>query len=1081
VPKVKLSSNVVMSLFAVLATTAIACGGSSTSNPDGGDAGGAGGKTDGGTGGKAGAGGGGAGGNIGGKGGGGTAGGGTIGSGGTAGGGTGGAGTGGAGTGGGGTAGGGTAGGGTAGGGTIGTGGKGGGGLGGGGTAGGGTAGGGTAGIGGVGGTTQMCVTPPVCTLNTFQCVTSGPQKCQPDSKGCPNWAALAACGAHQTCNATTGACDCANDARCTAKEGSFCPTAGGGTFAQCTKDANNCYTVTSESMACTAPQICSVSGVVATGTACGCPADGAALGTGCSTRTVGDTSASPADNAVLQCQTAGACKVWKIQVNCADQSMTAGTVAGMPVCVCKAAGSAPGDAHTLYVDPNPPLAQGMNGPSTGVLQPPACRFKTLGDALTVARLTASPFSRVVAIHETAGTATFPNEPVPLDIPAGVTVTTADSPSFNTDHYVISLSGSQTLARITLGNGASLSGFKVDGTAAGGSQILVTNAAPATAIDLHHLNIVSPGGTGTVGIQINGIVAATANTIALSGAEVGIDLVNSSGVASSLAKLTGSAITSASTLFGVRIGTNSSLVLATSGIVVANGTGISDAGTANLTGVTVQVTGTSGTRTGIALVGAASLVASGGGVTVVDSGGIGIDVGVGSATLTTTPVTVSVTPTVPGTSTALNVGATGTLSATGSVVTTGDSGTGLALTGGTATVTGGSVTTGAAGSVGVNAVGGTLSIAGTTIKVGAGSNGLVEVGGAKVTLAGTGTANTVITTSVPTGSTNGDGVTLGNQPPGTTIDAPEILDATSTLAINGNTLINKFRNGLVVNEGTVDVAGGNVIVSDNTGDGAQFLNRVLGVNYHAVVTSATFQNNKGNGVTVDSAVSTKFLTSTFTGNAVDGIQVQAIAPSTTAGFLFDIEGSTISNNLGRGFAIVAGAAVGANIQGNTISGNKLSGVLVTTTADQAVDVTMLDNDISGNLTTAADMGIIGGGVYFTQGGTNVSLSKFAGNKVHSNARNQIAFDFVQKGVLPWDLSSAPLAVDMTTACQDAAKPNSVYCYNTGSSTLAVAVANGATATIKGMHFKSSSPTPGVDYSSVNVMNSISCSAITTCP
>ena len=1065
-PKDKLTSNVLMSLFAVLAVSAISvtgCGGSGSSNPDGGDAGDAGGAAGGG--GKGGAGGAGG---IGGKGGGGTAGGGTAGagiagstaSGGTAGGGTAGGGTAGGGTGGGGKGGGGTAGGGTAGG----------------GTAGGGTAGG-TAGMGGVGGAVPLCAVPPVCTLNSNQCVASGPQKCLADNKGCPNWVAQTACGAHQACNAVTGGCDCVNDARCAGTEGSFCPTAGGGTFSQCTKDANGCFTVTASGTACTSPQICSVPGVVATGTACGCPADGTTLGTGCSTHTVGDSAASPADNAVLQCQTAGACKVWKILVNCADQSLTAGTVGGLPLCVCKAAGSAPGDAHTLYVDPNPPQALGMNGPTTGALQPPACRFRAIGDALGPAGAIGSPFTRVVAIHESTATATFSNEPVPLAIPGGVTVTTADGPSFNTDHYVIALSGNQTLTRVTLGNGASLSGFKIDGTQTTGSQILITNT-PASSIDLHYLNIVSPGGTGTIGIQITGAVAATAGNLVLSGADTAIDLVNSSGTAGSVAKLTATAITSTSNLFGVHIGTNSSLVLGASTIGVASGTGIFDAGSASLTGVAITVTGTAGTRTGIALSGPASvLTTSGGSVTVVDSGGIGVDADVGTATLATTPVTVSVTPTVPGTSTGVNLGATGTLTLTGTTVTTGDSGFGIALGGGTASITGGGVTAGAT-STGVTVAGGTLAIAGATIKVGATSTGLVETGAAKVTTAGTATANTVLTTSVVGGSTDGDGLVL-NDPV-----------APPTLAINGNTVINGFRTGLVVNNGSVDVAGGNVIVSGNTADGADFLNSAPSLTAHAILTSATFQNNKGNGVKVSSQVFTKFVTSTFSTNTLDGVLVESIPPSAAAQSLFDIESSTISGNSGRGIAITGVGQVAANVQANTISGNKLSGVLVSSAADSIVDVALQDNDVSGNLTTAAtaDSTIIGGGVFFSKAGAvtgpnNITLTSFVGNKVHSNGRNQVAFDFIQRGVAAWNLSSNPTAVDMAILCADAAKPNSVYCYNSGTSQLGVAVGGPLIpVTIKGMHFEVPTPIAGTDYSNQPLVSvSLSCPAIATCP
>jgi hypothetical protein len=437
---------------------------------------------------------------------------------------------------------------------------------------------------------------------------------------------------------------------------------------------------------------------------------------------------------------------------------------------------------------------------------------------------------------------------------------------------------------------------------------------------------------------------------------------------------------------------------------------------------------------------------------------------VGTATVTNVPITVGTG------STGIKLGLAGKLTISGSAVITGDGSTGLDLGDGTVTLTGGSITTGN-GSSGIAAAGTTLSLAGTSVKVGTGSFGLTESAGAVVTLAGTATSNATFTTSPTIGITDGDGVTVNDQD--------------STLAINGNTAISKFRTGLVVNDGTVDVTGGNVIVSNNTGDGAQFANQTPGVNYHAVLTSATFQNNKGNGVIVDSAVSTKFVTSTFTGNTGDGIQVQSIAPSGTSGFLFDVEGSSISNNLGRGIAITGLAAVGANIQSNTISGNKLSGVLVTSGAgDPTVDVAIVDNNISGNLTSAtAPAGVIGGGVFFSAGAappTNVTLTKFVGNKVHSNTRSQVAFDFAQKGTVPWDLSSAPAVVDMTTYCQDAAKPNSVYCYSTGTG-LGVAVTGSATATVKGMHFQAGNPSAGVDYSNLGVSVSLSCSAITTCP
>ena len=420
--KVRLSSNVFLTIFAVAAIAAAGCGGSSSGTDGGTDA-----KTDGGSGGKGGS----------------TGSGGATGSGGRAGTGgavaTGGAG-GGAGQGGGGAGGATTGSGGTAGG----TAGEGGGGAGGAPTGSGGVVGSGGA-MGGAGGG-LVCPEVPVCTLNARTCASGIPQLCMANSLGCPAWVAQPACGTHQTCTMATGMCTCNNDARCMAMEGSFCPMSGAATFGQCTKDANGCFTVTSESMPCTSPQTCTATGVVATGSACGCPTNGTTLNTGCANRAVNDTIASATDNAVLRCEMVGTCKIWRILVNCADQSLTAGTDAttNTPACVCKAAGSAPGAANTLYVDPDPPMATFMTNSPTGALQPPACRYRRLRDALAA---TSTTFTRVVAIHETSSNVHFPSEftnpttlvksGTPITVPAGIELTTADGPSFNPAHYTV--------------------------------------------------------------------------------------------------------------------------------------------------------------------------------------------------------------------------------------------------------------------------------------------------------------------------------------------------------------------------------------------------------------------------------------------------------------------------------------------------------------------------------------------------------------------------------------------------------------------------------------------------------------------
>jgi hypothetical protein len=906
------------------------------------------------------------------------------------------------------------------------------------------------------------------------------------------------------------------------ASEGSFCPTAGAPSFSQCTRDGNGCFTVTGANQNCTTPQVCSVAGVVATGTACGCPANGTTLGTACADRNVADSIASPTDNAVLQCQMVGACRVWRILANCADQSMTAGTVGGLAVCVCKPAGSLPGDAHSLYVDPNPPIASGMNGPPTGASQPPACRFPSLTAALAA---TGATFNRVVAIHETSTSASFSNESLPIVVPAGVELTTADGPSFNTAHYTIVLNGGQTFEMIRVLPGASLSGFTIDGMSAASSTALIASGATAAdepgtgSIDLHHLNILSAG-TSQVAIQIRNLITATGNQIRIAGPSVGIDVVRSHASATASARFTGTAIDSTSTTVGARVGAGapdngvrSSLVLSNSTLTVGSGVGVSvTGGDATLTGVTVKVNGTTGARRGVSLSGpTAAVTLTGGSVTLMGDGDvIGLDVGNGGAILNATPIVVA------NSGTGVRVAVAGaSANLAGLAVTTGNSGKGVAITagmavlsnvtltggsdasgvtlsGGAATIAGSTIATGGKTSAGPGSVGladtdGTVTVTGTSITVGAGSRGIVESGAARVTITGSLTTNSVVSTSVATGSIDGDGITI----------TPGSIAA--TLAISGNTAINKFRNGVVINDGTVDIAGGNVIVSANTGDGLQLLNAAIGNNYHVAATSLTSQGNMGNGVRLNTNVLTTIDTSTISSNLGDGVLLEASNPTPASGNLFILKGSTIASNFGRGVAITGMRRVGTLIQNNKISLSGLSGVLVSGAGGVVVDVTIMDNEVFGNLTTSvnADNSILGGGVFFAKPSSAgplplITLRRFGGNKVYNNLRNQIAFDLAQSGGTAWNLSSDPMAVDMASACQDVAEPNSVYCYTGGGNNLGVAIPDGATlipVVIHGMHFKNSSALAGSDYSTQISTNapidmksgvSFSCSAV-ACP
>jgi len=168
-----------------------------------------------------------------------------------------------------------------------------------------GQAGGAAGAVGGAGGqgAAGHCPSPAVCQLTARACGADGtPQVCGTDADGCAAWHPADPCGAHQTC--TDGACACANDARCgqPAMEGDFCSADDPTLFGHCAADANGCVFVAAADNACGSGQSCQVPGVVATGTACGCPADGPSVGKGCAAAGAGATFADETGDAILIC-----------------------------------------------------------------------------------------------------------------------------------------------------------------------------------------------------------------------------------------------------------------------------------------------------------------------------------------------------------------------------------------------------------------------------------------------------------------------------------------------------------------------------------------------------------------------------------------------------------------------------------------------------------------------------------------------------------------------------------------------------------------------------------------------------------
>jgi len=894
---------------------------------------------------------------------------------------------------------------------------------------------GGAGGAAGGAGGTNPCMETPVCTLNARTCTAGVPQLCMANSLGCPGWVAQAACGAHQTCTAATGMCTCNAEARCgtPGAEGHFCPTVGGASFSVCTKDANNCFFVSAENQACTAPQTCQGAGVVPVGMACGCPANGTTLNSGCANQAVNATIASATDNAVLRCEMVGACKIWRILVNCADQSLTAGTdtATNMPACVCKPAGAAPGSANTLYVDPDPPMATFMTNSPTGAIQPPACRIRRLRDAIAA---TTTTFTRVVAIHETSSDvhftkefknlATNANTSTPLTIPAGVEVTTADGPSFNPAHYTVDLFGGDE-ARVVLSNGSSLSGFTlsaIDSVAYGTPSVLTASdilGCTAGASTAHHLAIVGRTASQTA-IAVNGNCALTGNLIAISNVDRGVEIDYTATSGATTASFTGTTVTINAASRGVEIADGNSSATLTSSAITLAGVG----------------------------------------------GAIGVNVGGGTATLNQTAIALTA-----------NVDAASSAIRSATVATAAP----------TVTVTGGTITTASASAASANAVdivNGTATLAGASVTVGGNTRGVRAQNASHVTINGA----SVLTTSCKVGTSDCDATiadpdTTGplaaviGSDTGSGVFVPAgVANTDVVLTIGGTTAITGYLNGIETNDGSLAIAG-TVNVSGNTNDGLALLGTNVTATTVVNVAGATIENNGRDGINVNSTLPVTVGTTTIRRNSRNGINVLGSQNTAQAGYKFLLQGGTVSGNWARGvFLAQETLKVGARIENATISGNGLEGVRISDSLTGATftEVLMEGNTISGNLSRSAtaDVDIIAGGVFFANSGVNgptrVVLGAFIGNSVFANGRHEIGFDIAQNGFPSpaWDLSSTSPAVDQAMVCSATAKPNKVYCYDTiPGSDLGVAVSSTMIAVkIKGMSFQNLPPTGGRDFS-----------------
>ncbi|WP_242340554.1 right-handed parallel beta-helix repeat-containing protein [Anaeromyxobacter sp. SG66] len=158
----------------------------------------------------------------------------------------------------------------------------------------------------------------------------------------------------------------------------------------------------------------------------------------------------------IQQCDATGdpVCGAWVTRTTCAE-GLVCGEKSGAPSCEC------PANAGAQYVVAAPGSVDGGGPAPTGADTPAQCRFRSLTEAIGVA---APAGGTVIAKggasgeHVAFGSAT--GEVLPLDLPAGVTLTSDSSGSGA--EYAILLDDAAATAAVRMHAGATLAGFAIE-------------------------------------------------------------------------------------------------------------------------------------------------------------------------------------------------------------------------------------------------------------------------------------------------------------------------------------------------------------------------------------------------------------------------------------------------------------------------------------------------------------------------------------------------------------------------------------------------------------------------------------------
>ena len=317
------------------------------------------------------------------------------------------------------------------------------------------------------------CPAPIACTPGQQRCnpATGNPETCQTGAGGCPSWVQSATCNAtHQTCQVGgtgTASCVCNAAPGCSAATfgSSFCPTSGGTTVQSCTIDgASGCFYLTAPVSCPSTQQTCVAAGGNGTAGTCTCP------GTSCTPGTTSCTTGT-ALQACIRDVPLGCGVV--TNTDCPTNFGSGSICTGAPAhCTCPAP-----TGSTLVVD----ATSGDDVSGTGASSPPQCAFRSITKAMAQTGV-GTTFTQISARTGTYSAATT-GETFPINLKAGVTLTTATVPAAGTP-YQISGSGPVNLAPrgainativFTAATTATLSNFTVSAAGAA-SDVFACNA-----------------------------------------------------------------------------------------------------------------------------------------------------------------------------------------------------------------------------------------------------------------------------------------------------------------------------------------------------------------------------------------------------------------------------------------------------------------------------------------------------------------------------------------------------------------------------------------------------------------------------